>query len=223
MTEQEPQPEKRSVADLYDSLYQEKGPVFGGGKPDELVEQAAKLSAPTNVIEIGCGDGRNSLFLAKEGFDVMAVDLSSVGIEKLQETARQEELKIQTEVGDIRNIELTGDYGVIVSTYVLHHLPRTDALKLVGEIKLHTSEGGYNIITTFTQNGDFYRSMLKDGTRDDFYPATNELQELYNGWEVIQYEEREWTAKKKNPDGSPMKNVEARILARKPESLDTRK
>lgn len=79
----------------------------------------------------------------------------------------------------------------------------------------HTNEEGLNTITTFTENGDFYRNNPDSG---NFYPKEGELKELYAGWEILEYEEVEDQAFAKKPDGSPMMNVSARLIARKVKS-----
>lgn len=76
----------------------------------------------------------------------------------------------------------------------------------------HTNEDGLNTITSFTKNGDFYRSNPDTG---NFYPEEDELRGLYADWEVLEYEEVENQAFEKKPDGSPMMNMSAKLIARK--------
>lgn len=57
---------------------------------------------PCRTVEIGCGTGRNALWLAGQGFDVTAVDLSSVAIEKARAHARETRLLVNFIVADVR-------------------------------------------------------------------------------------------------------------------------
>ncbi len=69
--------------------------------PDEaLVELAGDLE-PGRAVDLGAGEGRNSLWLARAGWDVTAVDLSSVALDRLGERAASEGLDVTTVAGDI--------------------------------------------------------------------------------------------------------------------------
>lgn len=69
-------------------------------KPDEtLVELAGDLT-PGRALDLGAGEGRNSLWLARKGWDVTAIDLSGVALERLADQARDERLSVTTEIVD---------------------------------------------------------------------------------------------------------------------------
>src|SRR5262245_46034173 len=58
-------------------------------EPDEnLVEFVrSRPLAPCRALDIGCGTGTHSLWLAEQGFDVLGVDVSALAIERAQEKA----------------------------------------------------------------------------------------------------------------------------------------
>ena len=202
-----------SLENHYNKIYSENEKTFGGGKPEKVVSNIIKYKTSGSVFELGAGEGRNSLFLAEQGFDITTQDISQVGVEKLTKAAQEKGLKVQAEVKDIRTLSHDRNYDVFVCTYVLHHLSREDALELIKQIQEHTNEEGLNTITTFTENGDFYRN---NPDTENFYPKEGELRKLYVGWEVLEYEEVENRAFAKRPDGSPMINISAKLIARKP-------
>ena len=68
----------------YDRLYTGRETTFGGGRPEKLVENILQYRSAGSVLEVGAGEGRNALFLAAHGFQVQAIDTSSVGLEKLR-------------------------------------------------------------------------------------------------------------------------------------------
>ena len=204
-----------SLENHYNKIYSENEKTFGDGKPEKVVSDITKYKSSGSVLELGAGEGRNSLFLAGQGFEVTAQDISQVGIEKLTKAAQEKSLNIQTEVKDIRTLDSDQNYDIFVCTYVLHHLSREDAVLLVKQIQEHTNADGLNAVTTFTENGDFYKN---NPSTANFYPEEGELRNLYADWEVLEYEEVENQAFAKRPDGSPMVNVSAKIIARKPKS-----
>lgn len=210
---EQPKANKSNLGEVYDRIYSAEEPVFGGGEPEPVVEKIPQFILSGNALDIGAGEGRHSLYLGRNGFEVTAIDLSEKGISKLKSAADSEGLKVKTMVGDVEDVPLNQEYEVVVSSFMLHHLPRDRALSLIEQIKQQTKVGGVNAITAFTKQGDFYR---KNPETSNFYPDSGELQSLYADWEVIEYTEKEGNALSKKEDGSPMVNVSASILARKP-------
>jgi 2-polyprenyl-3-methyl-5-hydroxy-6-metoxy-1,4-benzoquinol methylase len=73
---------------------------------------------------VGSGCGRNSLQLARVGFEVTAVDAAASAAEQLVTRAREEGLDIQVRCGDVTEVDYPGEsYDLVVATTVLEHLP----------------------------------------------------------------------------------------------------
>ncbi len=68
------------------------------------------------------------------------------------------------------------------------------------------------MVASFTKEGDF---ASQEKNKGKFYPALGELRNLYNDWEIVDYSEENSRAKATKPDGSPMFNIAAQVLARK--------
>jgi tellurite methyltransferase len=65
------------------------------GEPSEEIRKLVHLLPPrAKVLDLGCGEGRNALFLAQAGFDVTVVDISEAGIRKLRFVAERENLAL---------------------------------------------------------------------------------------------------------------------------------
>lgn len=200
------------ISEQYNKIYTEHAAPFGI-EPTPLVERVLDFTKLGSVIDLGAGDGRNSLFLASKGFQVTAVDISPIGIRKIEERAKEKGLTLETRVADISKLQLSNSYDLVVSTFVLHHLLKDQALDALKKAREATRPGGFNLITVFTKNGDFFK---ENQNTDKFFLSEGELKTLYEDWEVLIYLEREGPAFGKNPDGTPMKNVSAGIIARKP-------
>src|SRR5689334_3979237 len=96
------------------------------GKPSaEIIALADKLPSSTAVLDLGCGEGRNALFLAERGFDVTAVDISEHGIGKLRSQAAQRGLQVRAEVADMRRYKWDREFGLIISHGCLHLIERS--------------------------------------------------------------------------------------------------
>lgn len=200
------------IRDQYDSLYTAEKNVFGAGKPVEAVRSLSEHLSGGSVLDLGGGEGRNALYLAKEGFCVSVYDISKVGLARLAETAKDQGLEIATKVLDITEAEIEGTFDAVVLTFVLHHLDGVDALKVITEAQEHTNENGVHILITFTNQGDLYE---RNRTSGRFYPEEATLRELYNNWDIKELSTIEVTTHARNKQGDRMKNHVISLTAQK--------
>jgi SAM-dependent methyltransferase len=101
-------------------------------KPDEtLVELAADLT-PGSALDLGAGEGRNSLWLAARGWRVTAVDLSDVALGRLAEQAAAQGLEVVTQVVDLNEFLAGGRRFDLVVLANVHPAPaeRSEMLAL---------------------------------------------------------------------------------------------
>jgi tellurite methyltransferase len=67
------------------------------------------------ALDIACGEGRNAIFLASLGFDVTAVDISDVGVEKGKRRAEREGVAVKFILADLEDYSVTGNYDLILN------------------------------------------------------------------------------------------------------------
>ena len=86
-----------------------------------LVEEAAGL-APGRALDLACGEGRNALWLAERGWQVTAVDFSSVGLEKARRLASERGLELVLVEADVLEWEPpAASFDLVIVMYL--HLP----------------------------------------------------------------------------------------------------
>ncbi len=108
--------------DFWNERYAGEGLVYGAAPNDFLRAMADRLPKTGKALDIGAGEGRNALFLASRGLDVLAVDQSTVGMQKAQRLARERGLTLRTEAIDLQDFNAEeGSLDVISSIFV--HLP----------------------------------------------------------------------------------------------------
>lgn len=164
--------------------------TFAGGKPSsELHGLVNRLPQGAKVLDLGCGEGRNTLFLAENGLDVTAVDISEAGIAKLGHLADQKGLIVVTEVQDICEYVFKDTYDLIVAHGCLHLIERECWISLLNKIKIHTNPEGYNVIAVFTDKIP-PPDDIKDFTVGLFHEG--ELFQFYEGWRIILKESYEF-------------------------------
>jgi SAM-dependent methyltransferase len=125
----------------WDTFYADRSrqvPFFAS-KPDEnLVSYVDRgLIAPGRVLDLGCGPGRNAVYLASRGFQVDAVDLSPAAVDWAQEQATAAGAEITFHRGDAFALDLDGQWDLVYDSGCFHHLPphrRVSYLALVDRV-----------------------------------------------------------------------------------------
>jgi len=102
----------------YDKYYQTEN-LFGNPYP-ELVDFYSKIKEKGKLLDIGCGQGRDAIALAKLGFEVTGLDNSKVGIEQLNKIAQKENLPLIGIVADIYNFSNFGEFEFILLDSMFH-------------------------------------------------------------------------------------------------------
>ncbi len=105
----------------------------GLGKVTAAVLDAAAVKPGEVVVDLGCGTGQLSLPLAEKGGRVLAVDVSPVMVQRLEEMARSRAItSLECAAVPIEDLRLPdGSVDLIVSSYALHHLRDADKARLI--------------------------------------------------------------------------------------------
>jgi len=139
------------VRSLFDEAYAGPAPVFGL-RPDLGFERMVLANDLHGAaLDLGCGDGRNSLFLATHGFSVEAFDVSRPAVDKLNQTARRRDLDITADVLDIRHLLPPPDhYDLIVADTVFCHLCNSELHGLIHRVVTSLRPGGFLYASAFS-------------------------------------------------------------------------
>lgn len=134
----------------FDDAYR-RGDLAFGSEPDApLARLIVEEGLSGRALDLGAGDGRNSLFLASRGFAVNAVDSSRAAVDKLNELACSAGLDIRAAVRDVREPEvIAGQYDVIVADTVLCQLSEEEARRAGAQITAALKAGGWLYATVF--------------------------------------------------------------------------
>ncbi|MBE2896669.1 SAM-dependent methyltransferase TehB [Pasteurellaceae bacterium HPA106] len=163
------------------------------------------------ALDLGCGQGRNALFLAKMGFDVDAYDRNEASIAFLNNVKEKEQLdNLNTAVYDITEAAIQDHYDLIISTVVLMFLPAKSIPRVLANMQDHTNKGGYNLIVAAMSTDDYPCPMP--------FPFTfkaGELKQYYQDWEIVDYNENIGELHKTDENGNRIKLRFATLLAKK--------
>jgi tellurite methyltransferase len=174
-------------------------------EPSPLLRTAIASLKPGRALDIACGVGRHAIFLAEHGWHATAVDSSRVGIEILQQRAREAGVAVEARVADLESGEFYIEPGTYDLVCVFYYLQRN----LFSTIRAGVKQGGTVVAAIH----------LNDG-REDAKPANpafllepGELKQLFADWEITYYREGE-------SDEGGHHHDTAYLIARKPPDAD---
>lgn len=81
-----------NAADMWDGMYRERPKVWSGNPNPQLVVEAGGLK-PGTALDLGCGEGADAIWLAKQGWTVTAMDVSTVALERAAAHAAEADAK----------------------------------------------------------------------------------------------------------------------------------
>lgn len=155
--------------------------IYGKEPARFLADNVEFLPAAGRALDVAAGEGRNSVFLARQGLEVDAVDISEVGIAKARQLAEEAGVSINTIVADLADYSIPEDrYDVVV---VINYLQRD----LIDDLRAALRPGGIVIYETYT-----VAQLDIPGAhamRREYLLELSELSEMFEGFEVLVYSE----------------------------------
>ncbi|VGO17817.1 Tellurite methyltransferase [Pontiella desulfatans] len=133
---------------MWDERYSADEYIFGTEPNDFLGTNVGKLK-PGSVLCLADGEGRNSVYLAKQGFNVTAVDMSLVGLEKARKLASDNGVEIETVHADLNDFAIEPNrWDNVVSIFC--HLPESLRQKVHEASAKSLTDGGVFLLEAYT-------------------------------------------------------------------------
>ncbi len=134
----------------FEQAYRRAEPLFGSQPDTMFARMIVKKGLNGRALDVGSGDGRNSVFLAKQGFRVEALDASPSAASRLRRTARRARLDIRPTVCDVRDTgAISGLYDVIAADTILCHLGLDELLDVAARITSALKPGAWLYVSVF--------------------------------------------------------------------------
>ena len=173
----------------WDQRYRE-GAYATRDYPSEFLKQRLPHLKRGKALDLACGAGRNSIFLAQNGFFVDAVDVSSVGLEKARKRAETLGVSINW-----LNQDLLDGWKLPSESYSLIIMFRFVALELLPVLPEILERGGSLIIEEHLQ---WKGEAVSGPTNESFRVPPGELARIVDGLKVVY----EYEGLVKEPDGA---------------------
>lgn len=168
---------------FWDQTFSAPGYKYGTRPNAFLAAQRDRLAFGSRILVPGDGEGRNGVWLAQQGHDVTALDLSQVGLDKAQALARERGVALRTKLVDLADWE-PEPASVDAVVLVFLHLPDEIRAKVHRSLLHALRPGGLLLLEAFTpqqlqhsSGGPKAADMLYtlDLLRRDFGPAAREV------------------------------------------------
>ncbi|MGV7221001.1 MAG: class I SAM-dependent methyltransferase [Nitrospinales bacterium] len=160
----------------WDNNFNEEFYIYGKEPVPFLVDNV-NILPKGKALDLAMGEGRNGVYLATQGFDVLGLDISPIGLDKAQMLAEENGVSISTAIADLEEVDLENEtYDVILCMYYLQRdlfQKMKDALKSGGMVVVET----YN--TDYLKYSNFNKKYLLE---------PNELLEIFKDFKIIKYE-----------------------------------
>jgi SAM-dependent methyltransferase len=141
---------------MWDERYSAEGYAYGT-KPNEFLQEKFSRIPKGKVLSLAEGEGRNAVFLAKQGYAVTAVDASIVGLNKARKLAAENDVAIEIVLADLAEFDLgENQWDGIVSIFV--PLPSALRKELYRKVMAGLKRNGVFILEAYTPD------QLKHGT-----------------------------------------------------------
>jgi SAM-dependent methyltransferase len=179
------------MASFWDKIYQNDSTFFGEGPSKFALSCYIDFMENTNVkkmLELGCGQGRDTLFFASKGIDVSALDYSRVAIDGLIKVAKEKNLlsNIHASMYDVKGvIPFRNEEFDAVYSHMFFSMRFTwEDLKFIfQEIKRVLRRGGFSFFSVRNYNDKSYGKGRKIDNYDDVYDL--------NGFQIRFFGERQ--------------------------------
>jgi tellurite methyltransferase len=199
------------VENPYDMRYQPAG-YYWGTRPSALCLRVLELlppDRPLRLLDIGCGEGRNAVFFARNGYHVSAFDLSPQGVQKTRALAAGAGVPVEVFEDDVNSHRPSVAYDILFSTGVLHYVPPEGRSQLIECYREATRPDGLNAFSVLVQKPFIARAP---DAEDLSLWCSGELLTHYRDWRIEHFVEEVFDCLS---GGVPHQHAVNRMIARK--------
>ncbi len=190
----------------YNKKYQDDN-FYWGVEPNHLCYEVMKILPPIKpykILDMGCGEGKDAVFFAKNGYDVTAFDLAESGIVKTKKLADANNVHINAFVANINEFVPIENYDIVFSSGVLDHISESVRSDLLNNLINHTNNGGIHAIQLFVE-----KPFLEKAPAQKW--KSGELFSFYTDHEILYCNEYIFNC---NSGGNPHKHCSNKIIAK---------
>lgn len=159
---------------FYNTMYRFTKPDWDSDvTPPEIASTVEQFKQPGRALDLGCGTGTSSIYLAQHGWQVTGVDFSPKAIELAHDKAQQAGVNVDFHLGDVSRLDfLSKPFDLILDIGCLHGLNRESRARYAEQLRRLTRPGSKFLLFGFMRPA-FFGSyhITPEETRALFEPA----------------------------------------------------
>jgi len=197
----------------YTELYKNDD-YYWGTEPTPFCYQVIEKYPPVRhlkLLEIGCGEGRDAVFFARNGYDTAAFDIEEKGVEKAKLLAAKFNVPLTAFRADMLTYTPTCLYDVIYASRTLIYLPDDRREDFFAHYKKYTRPGGIHAFMTHVTKPSVKEAP--DADHPEYFMKSGELFTYYTDWDFLLFDEQIIDC---NSSGIPHKHCMDFMIAVKP-------
>jgi 2-polyprenyl-3-methyl-5-hydroxy-6-metoxy-1,4-benzoquinol methylase len=194
----------------WEERYAGDGSVWSGDPNAQLVAEASRLT-PGTALDVGCGEGGDVIWLARQGWRVTGADFSANGLARAARHAQEAGVADRTDWWqvDAREFDAAGRSFDLVTTHFLHP-PDAGMVDVVRRLAPAVAPGGHLLVVGHAPSD--HVTQLTESHRRAMFVAEDLLPGLPEGFEAVVVEQRPRTTVR---DGRSMDVDDSTLLARR--------
>ena len=175
--------------EFWDQRYCTAEYIFGTAPNLFLASQQAAFKPGDRVLDVACGEGRNSVWLAQQGCEVVGTDVSPLALEKARRLAAERGVTVSWVEGDIRSWEWEPDrFDAVVCVFIQFAEPEQRA-RLFAGFRSTLKPGGLLVLQGYTPKQVEYKTGGPPQAEHMYTAAL--LRDAFAGMEILHLREHE--------------------------------
>lgn len=198
------------------TIYEEEYKIqeyYWGVEPSKMCLKVLELLPPSRhlkLLDIGCGEGKDAVFFARNGYDVTAFDISDAGIHKTKKLAEMAGVQVNVFKADILDFRLDMYFDIIYSSGVLNYIYPELRTEIFDNYKRFTNVNGLHAFNIFVKKPFIAPAPEKEPNSCKW--TSGELFTYYHDWIIKECSEAIFDC---NSSGIPHKHAVNKIIAQK--------
>ena len=154
--------------------------ITWGAAPTSTCMKLWEYAEPEDFKDVllwGIGDGRNAIFLAGQGYNVTAVDVSEDSFTDVKSWMGESNVNIECMVSPLTSKDLGGPYDMVISVGMVNIIPKDELKDMLAYVQSITRDGGFNAISGFIGKPFI-------GSDNDSSIESGDILKMYHQWRV---------------------------------------
>lgn len=174
---------------FWDTVYAAQHYVFGTAPNNFLASQQGLLKPGQRALAVADGEGRNGVWLAEQGLDVLSVEYAQLAVDKAQKLAQERGVTLAFEVADVLTWDWPQQTYDVVAAIFIQFVGPEDRARLFEHIQAALKPGGLLILQGYTPQQIVYQTGGPSAVENLYTSAL--LREAFSAMEIVHLAEHE--------------------------------